>query len=272
MKMKELLGKIENELRLRNFSRRTIKSYLWCLTGYFCFVREINDKPDIIKIKEYLLHKLEVGQSSRTVNVHLHAIKHFYTVLMKNPIKIDIRYAKTASKLPVVLSRIEISRIIELIKNSKHRLMIAFGYGCGLRVSEVTNLKIKDIDLTELTIHVKGAKGNKDRITVLPEKLIGEIMDLLNGRNINEYVFASERGGKLTERTAQIIFGRALLVANIQKEATFHSLRHSFATHLLENGVDVRYVQELLGHANIRTTQLYTKVTNPMLKRIKSPL
>ena len=224
------------------------------------------------KIKEYLLNKLEIWQSSQTANVHLHAIKHFYCILMKSSVEINIRYAKTASKLPVVLSRLEINKIIDSINNLKHRTMIALAYGCGLRVSEVVNLKIKDVNTLELTIHVKGAKGNKDRITILSDKLIGDIIDLFNGRNINDYVFASERGGKLTERTAQVIFEKALLRAGVHKEATFHSLRHSFATHLLENGVDVRYVQELLGHSNIRTTQLYTKVTNPILKNIKSPL
>ena len=270
--MEELLVKIEKELKLRNYSRRTIKSYILCLAEYFRFIKVVNDQPNVAKIREYLLNKLETGQSSQTVNVHLHAIKHFYCILMKSPIEIDIKYAKTASKLPVVLSRVEINQIIDSITNIKHSLMIALAYGCGLRVSEVVNLKIKDVDTFELTIHVKGAKGNKDRITVLSDKLTGDIIDLFNGRNINDYVFASERGGRLTERTAQVIFERALLKANIQKEATFHSLRHSFATHLLENGVDVRYVQELLGHSNIRTTQLYTKVTNPILKNIKSPL
>lgn len=272
MKMKELLGKIEKELKLRNFSPKTIQSYLWCLTGYFCFVKEVNNQPDLAKIKEYLLNKLENGQSSNTVNVHLHAIKHFYNVLMRNPIEINIKYAKTASKLPVVLSRSEISQVLESFKNSKHRLIIALAYSGGLRVSEIINLKNKDVNTEELTLHIKGAKGNKDRITVFSENLVAELRDLLNGRPMNDYVFISSQGSKLTERTAQKIFENGLLKVGVQKDATFHSLRHSFATHLLENGVDVRYVQELLGHANIRTTQIYTKVTNPMLKSIRSPL
>jgi len=141
-----------------------------------------------------------------------------------------------------------------------------------LRVSEIINLKVKDLNLDELTIHLKQAKGKKDRLTLIPEKLVNDLRNLIAGKLNNDYVFASERGGKLTERTAQIVFAKALSLAGIKKEATFHSLRHSFATHLLENGVDVRYVQELLGHANIRTTQIYTHVTNPAIKNIKSPL
>ena len=108
--------------------------------------------------------------------------------------------------------------------------------------------------------------------TIFPEKLVTKIKKIISNKDLNDYVFASERGGKLTERTAQKVFENALKKSGIKKEATFHSLRHSFATHLLENGVDVRYVQELLGHANIRTTQLYTKVTNPSIRKIKSPL
>lgn len=272
MKMEELLRKIENELKLRNFSQRTIKSYLGCLSGYFSFVKEVNNNPNVAKIKEYLLNKLEAGQSSQTVNVYLHAIKHFYCVLMKSPVEINIKYAKTASKLPVILTRSEIRKMIECLKNTKHRLMIAIAYSGGLRVSEVVNLKAKDIDTDELVLHIKGAKGNKDRITVFSSDLVTDLRTLLNGRLVNDYVFISDQGSRLTERTAQKIFYSSLDRAGIKKEATFHSLRHSFATHLLENGVDVRYVQELLGHANIRTTQIYTKVTNPILKRIKSPL
>lgn len=150
--------------------------------------------------------------------------------------------------------------------------MLGLAYGAGLRVSEVVALKVPDLDFNELTIHIKQAKGRKDRISVVPEKLRMDLTNLMAGKEHVEYVFASERGGKLTTRTAQKIFEHALVRANINKPATFHSLRHSFATHLLENGVDIRYVQVLLGHNNIRTTQRYTQVTNPKLKSIKSPL
>ena len=204
--------------------------------------------------------------------MHLHAIKYFYLEICKSSTKIDIKFAKTASKLPVVLSRNEIERMIDSIKNPKHKLLISLSYGAGLRVSEAINLKIKDIDLGELTIHIKGAKGNKDRISILSEKISNGLKELIALRNANDYLFASNRGGKLDERSAQKVFENALRNSDIKKDATFHSLRHSFATHLLENGVDVRYVQEVLGHANIRTTQLYTKVTNPSLKNIRSPL
>lgn len=272
MNLQELLCKIKDELRLRNYSPRTIESYLACLSEYFKVVKIIKREPEIPAIKKYLLEKQDRGQSSQTINVHLQAIKYFYREIMKSGSVVDIKFAKTPSKLPIVLSRKEIEKIIDSIKNPKHKLLISISYGAGLRVSEVINLKIKDLDLEELTIHIKGAKGNKDRISLFSEKLLSQLRDIVVQSDADSYVFESNRGGKLDERSAQKIFENALKKADVKKDATFHSLRHSFATHLLENGTDVRYVQELLGHANIRTTQIYTKVTNPSLKRIKSPL
>jgi len=272
MKLQELLQKIKDELRLRNYSSRTIESYLCCLVDYFKYIKIIKQEPEINLIKKYLLEKQNRGQSSQTINLHLNAIKYFYREIFKSQIPIDIKFAKTASKLPVVFSRTEIEKIINSIDNKKHRLLIALSYGAGFRVSEAINLKIKDINLEELTIHIKEAKGKKDRITIFPEKLRVDLTEIMALCDKNDFVFASNRGGKLTERTAQKISENALKNGGIKKDATFHSLRHSFATHLLENGVDVRFVQELLGHANIRTTQIYTKVTNPMLRNIKSPL
>ena len=270
--MEHYLKQAENELKIRNYSGKTIKSYLSCLRDYFLAKNDNLQFADIDFIRNFLLHKKERGLSSNTINVYLYSIKFFYSNIIKSNSNINLRFAKTSNKLPIVLSRAEINKILDSISNFKHKLMIALAYAGGLRVSETINLKIKDIDLTELTIHLKGAKGDKDRITIFPKKIKNDIISLISNRTGNDYLFNSERGGKLTERTAQKVFENALRKTNIQKDATFHSLRHSFATHLLENGVDVRYVQELLGHQNIRTTQLYTKVTNPSLKNIKSPL
>lgn len=272
MQLEELLTKIKDELRLRNYSQRTIDAYLTCLSDYFRYIKNVTRDPNIAIIKTYLLEKQSKGQSPQTINLYLNTIKYFYREIFKSRVSIDLKFAKTSSKLPVVLSRMEIEKLINAIDNRKHKLLISLSYGAGFRVSEAINLKIKDIDLAELTIHLKDAKGKKDRITIFPEKLKADLMEIMALRDKNDYVFESNRLGKLTERTAQKIFENALKNARITKDATFHSLRHSFATHLLENGVDVRYVQELLGHQNIRTTQLYTKVTNPSLKKIKSPL
>lgn len=270
--MQNHIENTKNELRLRNYSHKTISGYLGCLRDYFYFLKSDPREINIEKIKEFLLKKQEKGYAPQTINLYLNAIKFFYREILKNYIKIDIKFSKRNKKLPIVLSREEVGKLINAIKNNKHRLIISLSYGAGLRVSEVAALKIRDVLINELTIHIKAAKGKKDRLTVLPEKLADDLCLLITDRDGSDYLFKSERGGRLTERTIQAIFIQALKKAEIKKEATFHSLRHSFATHLLENGTDLRYVQELLGHQNIRTTQIYTHITNPVISKIKSPL
>ena len=270
--MQLILEKTENLLKLRNYSPKTIKSYLFYIKQYLIFSQENNVHDKNTAIKKYLLNKQEKDNSSQTINLALSAIKFLYRDVFKIKDQINFKCAKRSNKIPIVLSRPEIELLISVITNSKHKLAIALSYAAGLRVSETINLKVKDLDLENLTIHLKGAKGKKDRITIFPEKLKIDIKNLTAGKVSNDVVFESNRGGKLTTTTLQKVFHSALKNTDIKKEATFHSLRHSFATHLLENGVDTRYVQELLGHSNIRTTQIYTKVTNPSLKNIKSPL
>lgn len=269
--MEECLNKTKKELLIRNYSSKTIKAYLMCLEFYFKYKKSNIEKLDEENIKDFLLFLKEKSKSPQTINLYLNSIKFFYNQVLKIYQKIDLKFAKRNKNLPVVLSKEEIKIIIENTKNNKHRLMIILSYSAGLRVSEVINLKVKDLDLIEKTIHLKGAKGMKDRITIIPEKILNEIKSIIAGKDKNSYVFESERGGKLTTATAQKVFIKSKEKSNIKKPATFHSLRHSFATHLLENGTDVRYVQELLGHSNIRTTQIYTHVMNPAIKKIKSP-
>src|SRR3989344_4633162 len=272
MIMQHWLDKTEQDIRLRNYSNRTVKSYLLCLKYYFLYKKSDIDHIDVDNIKQFLLHKQASRAAPQTVNLYLNAIKFFYREVIADCQRIDIKFSKKNKRLPIVLSRSEVKQILESIKNTKHRLIISLSYGAGLRVSEVIDLRVRDVDLDELTIHIKQAKGKKDRITVFPEKLKTDMQNLIAGKDKKDWVFASERGGKLTTRTAQKVFENSIKKTGIKKSATFHSLRHSFATHLLENGIDVRYVQELLGHQNIRTTQIYTHVTNPMIKNIKSPL
>lgn len=270
--MQSLLQKTENILKLKNYSPKTIKAYLFYIKEYLSFAKQKNIKDKHVAIEMLLLEKYNRGQSSQTVNLNLNAIKFFYNHVLQAKEKIAFTCAKRNKKLPVVLSKKEIEKILLSIDNQKHKIMISLGYAAGLRVSEIVDLKVKDIDHSELLLHIKNAKGKKDRISVLPKRLKKNIENLVAGKKGNDFVFESNRGGKLTTTSVQKVFHRALQKTGIKKEATFHSLRHSFATHLLENGTDVRYVQELLGHANIRTTQIYTKVTNPAIKNIKSPL
>ncbi len=270
--MGEKLREVSDILRLRNASSRTALSYVRCLSEYF------TEYPDGLKrlneadIKRFLLRKFEKNYAPQTVNVYLNALKFYYREVLGITWNVAVQYAKRSTRLPTVLNRSEIERIIACISNAKHRLMVSLAYGAGLRVSEVVRLKVRDFDLKELVLHVKEEDGGKERITVIPQRLRETLTFLMSAKGPEDYVFESDRGGMLTERGIQKVFEVALNKADIRKDASFHSLRHSFATHLLENGVDVRYVQELLGHASIRTTQIYTKVTRPSIKKIQSPL
>ncbi len=270
--MENILDKTDRILRLRNYSPKTRKSYLLYIRKYIKFSKKAGIKNKQEAIEEFLLDKHKRKQSPQTINLAQSAVKFLYTEVLKDPQKIDLKFAKRNKKLPIVLSREEIKKIIQATGNAKYKLMILLAYACGLRVSEVVNLKVADLDIDELVVHIKGAKGKKDRISVLPKKLQDDLRNIIAGKSSEDYIFSSNRGGKLTTTSLQKMFRKSLKKSKIKKSATFHSLRHSFATHLLENGVDVRYVQELLGHSNIRTTQRYTQVTNPSLKNIKSPL
>lgn len=267
------------ELKLRNYRPKTIRAYTNCLRIFFEFLTrrgrilplQPGDALNPNDVRDFLLKKQSEGCASQTVALYLFAIGFFRKNVLCSFEPLGIRIPKRSKKLPVIISRQEIERLLKSIKNHKHRAMIGLAYGSGLRVSEVVRLRVGDVALDELVLHIKNAKGGKDRITVIPEKLRNDFKIFMAGKSSLDYVFGSERGGRLTERTLQKVFDQTLKKAKILKPASFHSLRHSFATHLLENGVDLRYVQELLGHSNINTTQIYTQVTNPALKRIRSP-
>lgn len=270
--MEIILDKTERVLKLKNYSPKTRKAYLLYIKEYIKFSKKAGIKNKQKAVEGFLLAKHKRKLSPQTINLALNAVKFLCAEVLKDPQGIDLKFAKRSKKLPVVLSRAEIKKIIQATDNPKYKLMISLGYACGLRVSEVVNLRVADLDIDELVVHVKEGKGKKDRISVLPEKLQNDLRNTIAGKNNNDFVFASNRGGKLTTTSLQKMFRKSLAKTKISKPATFHSLRHSFATHLLENGTDMRYVQELLGHSNIRTTQVYTQVTNPKLKNIKSPL
>lgn len=260
------------ELKLRNYSIRTIKTYSICINY---FLKKLNKNIDNITEKDiinFLLFLQDNKKAPKTINLYKQAIKFFFSQIVKSNIKIDIHFSKEAKKLPVVLNKNEILKIIEVIKNTKHKLLISLSYWAWLRVSDVINLKVWDFDFENLNIHIKSWKWNKDRITIFPESLKIDILKVSEFKKWNDIFLESERWWKLSERSLQQIFKNALKKSWIKKQATFHSLRHSFATHLLENWVDIRYVQELLWHASIKTTQIYTKVMNPKINNIKSPL
>jgi len=270
--MPNLIEIITNEMKLRNYSVRTIDAYTRVIADLYKITKKPLRDVGVEEIKNYLFQKQNQGLSSQSISLMANAINFLYTQIYHKADFKKLKHPKKTNKLPEILTRDEIELLIKQTSNRKHQTIISIAYAGGLRVSEITNLRIRDIDLNALTLIIRNGKGKKDRLTVISPRLIDDLIFLINGRDGNGFVFESERGGKLTTTTLQKVFHNVLIKSGIQKNATFHSLRHSFATHLLENGVDVRYVQELLGHSNIRTTQIYTHLTNPALKNIKSPL
>lgn len=265
----------EKEMKIRNYSPKTIKSYLGVLRAFVRYFhprhpRELSAQD----FHDYLYHLIETELvSSSTIDQTISALKFLYNVLYKRNINCsELPRPKKESKLPVVLSKEEIQRLLNATPNSKHRLMLECMYGSGLRISEVCHLQVQDINLEQLTIFVRGGKGRKDRVTILSPKTATKLSLFIKDKAGSDYVFPSEQGGHLSERSLQKVFQRSLIASRLQKSnATPHSLRHSFATHLLESGVDIRYIQQLLGHARIETTCIYTKVRNPAIHKIVSP-
>ncbi len=266
------LRSLAQELVIRGFSRRTIKGYLAYNQSFLNFIGKSAKEVNQQDLKDYLLYLKGRKYSNTSLNNVISALKFYYQQILKRKLFFNIQRPRREKFLPVVLSKEEIYALLAAIVNSKHKLIISLAYSAGLRVSEVVNLKIKDIDFPSSSITVRGGKGNKDRVTVFSEKLKTELLNLISNRDKNDFVFISQSGEKLTIRTLQKIFASALIRSGIAKAATFHSLRHSFATHLLENGTNIRYIQELLGHQNIKTTQVYTQVASWRLKNIISPL
>lgn len=266
----EMMRKFREEMMLRKYSPQTMKTYLSHLKGFLA--RRGDGDFQAETFRQYVLDlHLQKNFSASSLNGYKQAFQTFARLVLQRKIDVPVPAAKREKKLPVVLSREEIDRILACVKNHKHWLMIAMAYGAGMRVSEVVKLRVGDVDFERGFLHIKQSKGQKDRVTLLPKKLEHHLLLWIRGKQGGDVVFESERGGRLTSRTAQKIFVRACERAGIKKEASFHSLRHSFATHLIEHGTNLRYVQTLLGHSSIRTTMVYTQVSGAALGKIQSP-
>lgn len=272
----KLFEVLRQELKLRNYSPKTIKSYRSHLRSFVAHFaprhpRELSNED----IRRYLLNLIEVKKSSAgSVNQVLNALRFLYVELYKRPLVLgDIPRPKKPKKLPVVLSQAEVQRILNVVKNLKHRCLLMITYSGGLRVGEVVRLKPEDIDGERMLIHVQNAKGKKDRYTLLGNATLDELRKYWMAYHPGKWLFAGQReGGYLSEESAQKIFKAAVAGAGIKKKVSIHTLRHSFATHLLESGVDLRYIQELLGHASSKTTEIYTHVSQRTIGQIVNPI
>lgn len=262
----EIEAVIVEECRLKGYSQRTIDTYLLYIRRFALSGKQPRD---------FLLSLINKGNSNETVRSACFAVRFYLNAIKKDSLEIqdlldNLPTLKREKKLPVILSKEEIESLISSTKNLNHRLIIQAGYSAGLRNSEIISLQWQDIDFNRNLIHLKRAKGKKDRIVMLSLKLKENLMKLTP--NKKGHVFLTNRGTRYTPRTIQKIIGNAAINAGILKSITPHTLRHSFATHLLETGTDIRYIKDLLGHSDISTTLVYTKVSDKNIRNIKSPL
>jgi site-specific recombinase XerD len=265
------LGRLRLEMDSRGFSPKTKKSYMFFAEDFLRYV----GKPALVTqredVKGYISHLIvDKGYTNITANLAISSLKFFFSEVLEMPLY-GMERPKREKSLPTVLSKEEVKRVIEAASNPKHMLVLKCLYGMGLRVSELVGLKVSDIDFERGMVKVESGKGEKDRYVMLPIGLRQELKSYLEVEKPGKYVF-SGRNGKYTIKSVQKVFEHAARKAGICKEASCHTLRHSFATHLLESGVDIRYIQSLLGHARLQTTQVYTHVADNRLRNIKSPL
>ena len=272
MEKEEFLKKIETELKISKNSEHTVKNYLSSNSKLLDFTNKAPEQVTEDDIKAFMAENLSDKASSSNI-LFLSAIKYAYSNLLKKDITSGIKRPKKERKIPSVLTKEEVKKLLDSMSNNKSKLMASLIYACGLRVSELTNLKIEDINFNEQIIHVRQAKGKKDRIVNVPVSLIENLKEQIEYQKPpqQQYLFTGPKG-KLSSRNLQKIISKAAKKAEIKKQVHCHTLRHSFATHLLENGTDIRFIQELLGHSSLSTTELYTHVSREQLKKIKSPL
>lgn len=268
------IEKFKQYLRSKRYSESTITTYSEALKSFLVFYREkavaeISNEDVIVYNNEYILkNNLSASYQNQTVN----AIKLFFKIIHDSKIIIEeLHRPKNAKTLPNVLSKEETLRLIDLTTNLKHKTLLALIYSAGLRISEAINMKITDIDNQRMLIHVKNAKGKKDRYTLLSTKVLELLKEYYTIYKPKTFLFEGQYGEQYSSRSAQSVLHQSAKKAGITKQISLHTLRHSFATHLLENGTDLRYIQDLLGHSSPKTTMIYTHVSSTSLKNIINP-
>ncbi|WP_179033038.1 tyrosine-type recombinase/integrase [Paenibacillus kribbensis] len=249
---------LRDALVARGYSSKTIKAYISQTERFFAGLQGTEASINDATVQKYALALLEKGLSHAYVNQAISALKFYFRHVLKQLKSTAYVRPKKESKLLDVLSLNEVMRLLEAVKNPKHRAILYLTYTSGLRVSEVVRLRPKDCDRERKVLKVRQGKGRKDRQTLLSEAAFAVVEQYIGVKQPEGWLFPGQREGRhLTERLAQKVFEKALAEAGICKQASIHSLRHSFATHLLENGIDLRYIQELLGHQSVRTTERY---------------
>ena len=271
MQPQEFLQKLTIELKISKNAPSTINSYVRASRELINFTNKLPEQIEVDDVKGYMAEHL-INKASSTIILFLAGIKFAYSNLLQKDITINIKRPRMERQIPCVLSKNEVRSLLSVLR-PKSKLMISLIYACGLRVSELVNLKIVDLDFNEHIGFVRQSKNKKDRMFNIPNFLFEELNQQSKKQQAKarEYLFTGFKG-KLSTRNIQGIVEKAVKRAKINKPVHVHTLRHSFATHLLEAGVDIRRIQELLGHADLSTTQIYTHVSNEALKKVRSPI
>ncbi|NLJ04383.1 MAG: tyrosine-type recombinase/integrase [Exilispira sp.] len=274
-KREGILSNVEKELKLRGYSQKTRKAYLHHIGKFLCYFMKDPVLLDESHIKEYVLYLIDEKRVSWSYhNQAVSALKFLYDeILNEHRVVSGLPRPRKENKLPVVISKEDVILLLEAVSNIKHRAIMMLVYSAGLRVSEVVRLKIEDIDENRRLIRIREGKGRKDRYTLLSDVALVALREYWQACRPKDWIFpGSKPNSHITTRTVEKILEATRKKAGIHEHVTVHTLRHSFATHLLEGGTDLRYIQELLGHKSSKTTEIYTHVSNKDISKIKSPL
>jgi site-specific recombinase XerD len=273
--MTELRRRMIQAMTIRGFSPSTHESYLRAVRGLAKHYRRSPDEISAEEVQAYLAHMMtERGLSSSTGNIAAQAFRFFYHVTLgRDAVQFEVPLSKQAQRLPEILSREEVAQLIDTPSNPKYRLLLATIYAAGLRVSEAVRLKVGDVDRGRMTLRIEQGKGKKDRVVPLSRKLLGQMEDYWRRVPPRLWLFPNRHGTRPIDITAvQKMFTLSKLRAGITKSGGIHSLRHAFATHLIESGADVPTVQRLLGHRCVSTTMRYFHLSQAHLSALRSPL
>jgi integrase/recombinase XerD len=271
------LFKFKTILELKRYSNNTIQSYLFYLKLFQSFYNYSDKHLDNLEDRDILNSVVKIiktkNYSTSSQKQLIGSLSLFYKELLKRNINFSIIYpTQKTDNLPSVFSKNEVKNLINSIENTKHKAIISTIYGLGLRISELISLELKNIDSDRMLVYINDSKGKKDRIVMLPQKLLKLLRSYFIKYKPKKYLFEGQKGKKYSVSSVRKVFLNAKSKAKIKKPGTVHTLRHSFATHLLENGTDIRLIQKLLGHKNIKTTLIYTHVSKSSIQNIESPL
>jgi integrase/recombinase XerD len=262
------------KLELKRYSDNTVRNYVACFESFINHYYDIDPiNLNEIDVRKYLQKLIQDGKSNSYVNLTINSIKFFYEIVHGMPNRFySIERPRKVKQLPEVLSKEEIIKIINSTNNIKHRCIVGLLYSSGLRRGELLNLNVTDIDSKRMVVKINNAKGNKDRISVLSPSLLKDLQNYYKEYRPVKYLFEGKKGDKYSASSVLKIIATAADKARMRKKVTPHMLRHSFATHLLENGTDIRHIQLLLGHSSTKTTEIYTHVANRSFMEIKDLL